>query len=97
VFTLDPSFHAGAYYVQEASSMLLEQALIQSVNLHDSLRILDLSAAPGGKSTHILSLLNSASLLVSNEVIRSRAYILFENIQKWGHKKFSEDLAYRIF
>jgi 16S rRNA C967 or C1407 C5-methylase (RsmB/RsmF family)/NOL1/NOP2/fmu family ribosome biogenesis protein len=85
VFTLDPSFHAGAYYVQEASSMLLEQALIQSVNLNDPLRILDLSAAPGGKSTHILSLLNSASLLVSNEVIRSRAYILFENIQKWGH------------
>jgi NOL1/NOP2/fmu family ribosome biogenesis protein len=65
--------------------MLLEQALMQSVNLNDSLRILDLSAAPGGKSTHILSLLNSASLLVSNEVIRSRAYILFENIQKWGH------------
>ncbi len=85
IFTLDPSFHAGAYYVQEASSMLLEQALIQSTDLTKPLRVLDLSAAPGGKSTHILSLLNSSSLLVSNEVIRSRASILSENLQKWGH------------
>lgn len=85
VFTLDPSFHAGAYYVQEASSMLLEQALIQTVDLNQPLRVLDLSAAPGGKSTHLLSLLNHNSLLVSNEVIRSRAYILSENLQKWGY------------
>ena len=85
IFTLDPSLHAGAYYVQEASSMLLEQALIQSTDLTKPLRILDLCAAPGGKSTHILSLINSNSLLVSNEVIRSRSAILSENIQKWGH------------
>lgn len=85
IFTLDPDLHAGAYYVQEASSMLLEQALIQSTDLTKPLRILDLSAAPGGKSTHILSLINSDSLLVSNEVIRSRASILSENLQKWGH------------
>lgn len=84
-FTLDPVFHAGAYYVQEASSMFLEQALTQSVDLSKPLRILDISAAPGGKSTHLLSLLNRQSLLVSNEVIRSRASILSENIQKWGH------------
>lgn len=84
-FTLDPTFHAGAYYVQEASSMFLEQALKQTVDLSQKLRVLDISAAPGGKSTHLLSLLSPESLLVSNEVIRSRASILAENIQKWGH------------
>jgi 16S rRNA C967 or C1407 C5-methylase (RsmB/RsmF family)/NOL1/NOP2/fmu family ribosome biogenesis protein len=83
-FTLDPTFHAGAYYVQEASSMFLEQAVKQTVDLTQPLRVLDLCAAPGGKSTHLLSLLNDQSLLVSNEAIRSRAYILSENIQKWG-------------
>jgi 16S rRNA C967 or C1407 C5-methylase (RsmB/RsmF family)/NOL1/NOP2/fmu family ribosome biogenesis protein len=84
-FTLDPFFHAGCYYVQEASSMFLEQAVKQSVDLSGQLRVLDLCAAPGGKSTHLLSLLNDQSLLVTNEVIRSRASILSENIQKWGH------------
>lgn len=84
-FTLDPTFHAGAYYVQEASSMFVEQALIQAVDLSKPLRVLDISAAPGGKSTHLLSVLSHDSLLVSNEVIRSRASILAENIQKWGH------------
>jgi 16S rRNA C967 or C1407 C5-methylase (RsmB/RsmF family)/NOL1/NOP2/fmu family ribosome biogenesis protein len=84
VFTLDPLFHAGAYYVQEASSMFLEQALRQSADLTAPLTVLDLCAAPGGKSTHLLSLLSPESLLVSNEVIRSRASILSENIQKWG-------------
>jgi len=83
-FTLDPTFHAGAYYVQEASSMFLEHALKQSTELDKPLRVLDLCAAPGGKSTHLLSLINQESLLVSNEVIRSRAQILAENIQKWG-------------
>ncbi len=85
VFTLDPSFHAGAYYVQEASSMFLEQALKQSIDFNQSLRVLDLCAAPGGKSTHLLSLISEDSLLISNEVIRSRASILSENIQKWGN------------
>ncbi|MBT1702440.1 methyltransferase RsmF C-terminal domain-like protein [Chryseosolibacter indicus] len=84
-FTLDPSFHGGAYYVQEASSMFLEQALKQSIDLSAPLNVLDLSAAPGGKSTHLLSLISNESLLVSNEVIRSRAAILAENIQKWGY------------
>jgi len=83
-FTLDPAIHAGAYYVQEASSMFLEQAIKQSTELDKPLRVLDLCAAPGGKSTHLLSLINRNSLLVSNEVIRSRAQILAENIQKWG-------------
>ena len=83
-FTFDPLFHAGCYYVQEASSMFLEQALKQLVDLSQPLKILDLSAAPGGKSTHIQSLLSPESLLVSNEVIRSRCNILTDNIIKWG-------------
>lgn len=85
VFTLDPLFHAGAYYVQEASSMFLEQAVLHSVDTTKKLNVLDLCAAPGGKSTHLLSLLNPESLLVTNEVIRSRASILAENITKWGN------------
>lgn len=85
-FTLDPLFHAGTYYVQEASSMLLEQALTQCLDLQKPLSVLDLCAAPGGKSTHLLSLIGSDSLLVTNEVIRSRASILHENITKWGYR-----------
>ncbi len=83
-FTLDPLFHAGGYYVQEASSMFLEQAVKHSVDINRPLKVLDLCAAPGGKSTHLLSLINQQSLLVSNEVIRSRANILCENLQKWS-------------
>jgi 16S rRNA C967 or C1407 C5-methylase (RsmB/RsmF family)/NOL1/NOP2/fmu family ribosome biogenesis protein len=83
-FTFDPLFHAGAYYVQEASSMFLEQALRQTTDLSRSLRVLDLCAAPGGKSTLLQSLLSSDSLLVSNEVIRNRVHILEENLTKWG-------------
>lgn len=83
IYTLDPLFHAGAYYVQESSSMFLEQFIIQSHK--KNLRVLDLCAAPGGKSTHISSLLSDESLLVSNEVIHSRALILSENLKKWGN------------
>ena len=81
-FTFDPLFHAGAYYVQEASSMFLEQAIKQYVA--GPVRCLDLCAAPGGKSTHLANLLPEGSLLVSNEVIRSRSNILAENMAKWG-------------
>ncbi len=84
IFTLDPLLHGGAYYVQEASSMFLEEAFLQSVDQTIPINVLDLCAAPGGKSTHLLSLMNNQSLLVCNEVIRSRASILSENIQKWG-------------
>ena len=83
-FTLDPWLHAGAYYVQEASSQFLQQALQQTVDLNKSLRVLDLCAAPGGKSTLIQSLLTSDSVLVSNEVIRTRVPVLMENLIKWG-------------
>jgi NOL1/NOP2/fmu family ribosome biogenesis protein len=64
--------------------MFLEQALRQTVDLTQPLKVLDLCAAPGGKSTHLLSLISKESLLVSNEVIRARANILNDNIVKWG-------------
>ncbi|GAC1455268.1 MAG: rRNA cytosine-C5-methyltransferase [Chitinophagaceae bacterium] len=83
-FTFDPLLHAGVYYVQEASSMFLEQAFIQTADISQPLRVLDLCAAPGGKSTLLQSLINEESLLVSNEVIKSRAAVLEENITKWG-------------
>jgi 16S rRNA C967 or C1407 C5-methylase (RsmB/RsmF family)/NOL1/NOP2/fmu family ribosome biogenesis protein len=83
-FTLNPLLHAGAYYVQEASSMFLEEVVRQSVDLTQPLRVLDLCAAPGGKSTLLASLISSDSLLVSNEVIKSRSDILAENLTKWG-------------
>ncbi len=82
-FTFDPQFHAGAYYVQEASSMFLEQAIRTFVD--GPVKCLDLCAAPGGKSTHLISLLPEGSLLVSNEVIRTRSNILAENMTKWGN------------
>jgi 16S rRNA C967 or C1407 C5-methylase (RsmB/RsmF family)/NOL1/NOP2/fmu family ribosome biogenesis protein len=83
-FTFDPLFHAGAYYVQEASSMFLEQALSQLVNLSKPMTILDLCAAPGGKSTHLQSLISPESVLVSNELVKPRVNILLENMIKWG-------------
>jgi 16S rRNA C967 or C1407 C5-methylase (RsmB/RsmF family)/NOL1/NOP2/fmu family ribosome biogenesis protein len=85
VFTLDPLFHAGAYYVQEASSMFLHHVLKHILQDRTGLRVLDLCAAPGGKSTLIASLLSADSLLVCNEVIRTRAAILEENIARWGY------------
>ena len=102
VFTLDPLFHAGGYYVQEASSMYMElvkdsiekdfagRSASEGVEVQETgyfeerLAALDLCAAPGGKSTHLASLISSDSLLVSNEVIKSRAVILADNIAKWG-------------
>ncbi|THU39885.1 RNA methyltransferase [Niastella caeni] len=83
-FIFDPLIHAGAYYVQEASSMFVEQALTQTMDVSQPLRVLDLCAAPGGKSTLLQSLISADSLLVSNEVIKSRAAILEENCVKWG-------------
>jgi len=83
-YTLDPLFHAGAYYPQEAGSLFLDEVLRQLV-LPDQPIVLDLCAAPGGKSTLIASFLNGNGLLVSNEVIQSRARILKENCIKWGH------------
>lgn len=86
-FTQDPLFWAGAYYVQEASSMFLEQ-VIRSLQISENAVVLDLCAAPGGKSTHLLSLLPESTLLVSNEIIRNRADILKENLCRWGHSNY---------
>lgn len=81
-FTFDPLFHAGCYYVQEASSMFVEQVLRTYVD--KPVVMLDLCAAPGGKSTHARSVLPVGSLLVANEVMRNRSQILAENLIKWG-------------
>lgn len=83
-FTADPLFHAGCYYVQEASSMFLEHALRHAIDLRQDLRVLDLCASPGGKSTLVSSLISTESLLVSNEIIRTRVPVLADNITKWG-------------
>lgn len=83
LFTADPLLHAGVYYVQEASSMFLEEVVRQLSP--DAGTVLDLCAAPGGKSTLLSSVLPNDALLVSNEFVRSRAMILAENLIKWGN------------
>lgn len=84
-FTYDPLFHAGAYYVQEASSMFLDQVLKQYLRKENGLIALDLCAAPGGKTTLLRSVLPENSLLIANEIVSKRAHILSENLLKWGH------------
>ena len=86
VFTLDPHFHAGRYYVQEAGSMLLVPLLkqIQEASATTFQYALDLCGAPGGKTTLLLNYLPDDCLVVSNEVIKSRYNILRENMAKWG-------------
>ncbi len=84
-FAYDPAFHSGLYYVQEAASMFVVQALKSLTFEHeDTLLCLDLCAAPGGKSTLVSAWLGQRGTLVSNEIIASRAEILKENIIKWG-------------
>ena len=98
-FTFDPLFHAGCYYVQEAASMFITHILRELFTLHSSLftlhsslftlhsslsTVLDLCAAPGGKSTAMRTVLPEGCTLVSNEPIPTRAQILLENITKWG-------------
>lgn len=85
VFSLDPMLHAGAYYVQDPSAMFVG-AVAETVisEFEVPLKVLDLCAAPGGKSTAAAAALRPSDLLVSNEVIGSRASILAENMVKWG-------------
>lgn len=96
-FTSDPRLHAGWYYVQEASSMFLHRVISQLVK--HPVEMLDMCAAPGGKSTTALAALPDGSHLVCNEPIRTRANILAENIQKWGYtnvmvtNNYPEDIA----
>ncbi len=82
-FTLDPLFHAGVYYVQEAGSLFLDHVLREHIN--SPVLVLDLCAAPGGKSTLMRAALPEGSMLVSNEPDRRRANILLENMLKQGH------------
>ena len=82
-FTFDPLLHAGAYYVQEASSMYVSQLLRHHFPVSEPSAALDLCAAPGGKSTLLASLLPQGSILVSNEPMPKRAQVLAENMQKW--------------
>lgn len=83
LFTRDPRFHAGVYYVQEAGSLFLDHVLRHWVT--GPVSALDLCAAPGGKSTLMRTALPAGSVLISNEIDRRRANILLENILKQGH------------
>ena len=81
-FTFDPDFHAGAYYVQEASSQFVGHLL--EGTLPPGARLLDLCAAPGGKTTLYASLVGADGLVVANEIDRRRASVLADNVRKWG-------------
>ena len=83
LFVKDPLWHVGAYYVQEASSMFLQYILTQIYPMPSDQLVLDLCAAPGGKSTLLANYFNEG-LVVANETIKNRNHILVENITKWG-------------
>ncbi|WP_035727704.1 methyltransferase RsmF C-terminal domain-like protein [Eisenibacter elegans] len=86
-FALDPHWHAGAYYVQEASSMFVGEA-VRQLALPSQARVLDLCAAPGGKTTHLLSVLPADALLVANEIHKTRAQVLLDNLARWGKPNY---------
>lgn len=83
-FTFDPLFHAGCYYVQEASSMFIDHILHYINKDSDGIKVLDLCAAPGGKSTLISSALQENDLFVANEIIKTRVPVLSDNLTRWG-------------
>lgn len=91
-FTLDPLFHAGCYYVQDSSAMyvghIFRKYLHKVSENGRHLRVLDLCAAPGGKTTDLAASLRelhgSDFTLVSNEVMKARASILCDNVAVWG-------------
>jgi len=86
VFHHDPCWHGGAYFVQNASSMLIELAWKQVVHTEEkSLKILDMCASPGGKSTHLASLMSKDDFLVTNEYDRKRSLPLKDNMMRWGN------------
>ncbi len=91
-FTLNPLMHAGVFYVQDASSMIYEaicdKVVPSAFDTGSPLAVLDLCAAPGGKTTSIINALPDKSLVVANEFIASRAEILKENLIKWGYPDF---------
>ncbi|KIS04002.1 RsmF rRNA methyltransferase first C-terminal domain-containing protein [Paucilactobacillus wasatchensis] len=73
---------AGYLYSQEPSAMYVGEVVDPQPNE----RVLDLCAAPGGKSTQLVAKMNNTGLLVSNEIFRKRANILAENLERWGAK-----------
>lgn len=90
-FTADPLFHAGCYYVQDSSAMFpgyLLRRVLEDGFAREGLRVLDLCASPGGKTTDaaasLRALLGDRFLLVSNEVTRSRVPVLLDNTARWG-------------
>lgn len=91
-FTFDPLLHGGLYYVQEASSMFLDTVIRQLVK--QPVHMLDLCAAPGGKTTCAMAALPEGSTLHCNEPMRQRAQILNENILKFGHPDVTVTNAY---
>lgn len=76
-----PLHHAGAYYMQDPSAMATVAALPFPI---EGFRVLDLCAAPGGKSTHLADLIGDDGMLYSNEIVPSRARILLGNIERMG-------------
>ena len=87
-FTFDPLFHLGHYYVQESSSMFIDHILSRVKNEISLDRVLDLCAAPGGKSTIVLDHLENHQFLIANELIPQRNSVLRENLTKWGYPNF---------
>ncbi len=85
VFTFDTDWHAGRYYVQDASSMFIAHAIKHLV--HEPVRYLDLCAAPGGKTTAAIQALPSPSLVVANEIVPPRARVLADNVIRWGNPR----------
>ena len=89
VFTMHPLFHAGCYYVQDSSAMFVGHRFRELLPPDArGLRVLDLCAAPGGKTTDIAASLRERFggdfLLVSNEVMKLRARVLDDNVARWG-------------
>ncbi|MEE3376417.1 MAG: hypothetical protein VZR22_06905 [Candidatus Cryptobacteroides sp.] len=86
VFTLDPLFHAGAYYVQDTSAMFVGHVFRQ-LPLQEGATVLDLCAAPGGKTTDLAASLRErlgdCFTLLSNEVMRARYGVLRSNVETW--------------
>ncbi len=82
--TLDPLFHAGAYYVQDASSMIVK-TIVAGIAGQDPLVVVDACAAPGGKTTAAIDALPAGSIVVANEIMPARCRVLAENLMKWGY------------